>query len=44
MASPTLNAFNDSAGIFRLGVAQGLMPVNGTFMMPMVYTEFGTFF
>jgi outer membrane protein assembly factor BamA len=44
MASPTLNAFNDSAGIFRVGVAQGLMPINGTVMMPMVYTEFGTFF
>jgi hypothetical protein len=44
MAVPTLNAFNDSAGIFRLGIAQGILPVNGQFPTPTVYTEFGTFF
>lgn len=44
MAVPTLAAFNDSAGIFRLGVAQAVLPVNGQFQAPVVYTEFGTYF
>jgi hypothetical protein len=44
LAVPTLNAFNDSAGVFRLGIAQAVLPVGGQFLPPTIYTEFGTFF
>lgn len=48
-AVPALNAFNDSSGIFRLGVAQPVLPVKGAsgaaeFLGPTVFTEFGTYF
>jgi hypothetical protein len=44
-----LNAFNDSSGIFRLGIAQPALPLTGAngqaqWLGPSVYTEFGTFF
>jgi hypothetical protein len=48
-ALPALNAFNDSAGVFRLGIAQPLLPVmdtkgNAVWTPLQFYTEFGTFF
>lgn len=48
-AVPALNNFNDSAGVFRLGIGQPIVPVpNGAgtniWLGPMVFTEFGTFF
>ncbi len=46
---PSLQAFNDSAGVFRLGIAQAVLPItdlqgNQTWLAPAIYTEFGTFF
>lgn len=48
-AVPALNAFNDSAGLFRVGIAQGVLPTkdttgNNVFQTPTFYTEFGTAF
>ncbi|HEY9720643.1 MAG TPA: hypothetical protein V6D47_01435 [Oscillatoriaceae cyanobacterium] len=42
--APSMAAFNDSSGIFRLGVAQALLPAGGSLPGPTVYTEFGTIF
>lgn len=46
---PALNAFNDSAGQLRVGLAQGVLPVKGpngasAWPTPTFYTEFGTAF
>lgn len=48
-AVPALNAFNDSAGVFRLGIAQPMLPTRDTQGNPVwtgtqFYTEWGTFF
>ncbi|MDB5099400.1 MAG: tolB protein precursor [Cyanobacteria bacterium RYN_339] len=48
-ALPFLNAFNDSAGVFRLGLAQPVLPGKDAKGNPLwtpiqFYTEFGTFF
>ncbi len=46
---PALQSFGDSSGVFRLGVAQGVLPLlNGKqewlWQAPIFYTEFGTYF
>ncbi|MEB3197522.1 MAG: BamA/TamA family outer membrane protein [Candidatus Sericytochromatia bacterium] len=45
MAWPGLNAFNDSSGVARFGVAQGVLPgLGGVSPTPTLYFDMGTYF